>query len=285
MSRRHVKFETPSPPRGSRHSREPVYDSGVGSLSSDQASKGGRPDRRFTDEDYGDQLYSIPALQEALGQANKKVEYYQKKCDDLDVELSKAHKNYRDVDKLWRSECERTHELVEEDRRKAQHIRLQEEQIERLKDTIDTVTAERDSFELKYFDLSTSRDDTTIRGGSGGQDTKDRMKKRIEHKDEASGSNSSQRRGRRLSTANPGARSSSKKPYIEKLPEPSSSRHSSHYMTSPLDTASMSHMEPASYQIPRSSQPVSSSPYGATTDVLTGDYVPYPLPERGRRRG
>lgn len=142
MSRRHVSFHTPSPPRVTRRGGDPAYDSGLGSLSSEQASKGGRPDRRFTDEDYSDQLYNVAALQEALGQSNKTVELRSQECRELREQVKEGNKRYRDLEKSFRSECERNEQLVEEDRLKADHIRLQAETIQQLNHLVDQVADE-----------------------------------------------------------------------------------------------------------------------------------------------
>ncbi|KAI1136821.1 hypothetical protein F5Y05DRAFT_104984 [Hypoxylon sp. FL0543] len=302
MSDRHVKFQVSTPsskgsPKG-RRSRELVHDSGVGSSSSEQASFGGRPDRRFTAEDYEDQLYSVGALQEALGQANKKVEHFQKKCGDLDNELTKAHRVARENDKLYRDECDRNERLERINRELEDLKTAQAVQIEELKAALNEMRDERDEYRQRYLTLANPVIDSTMRGGSGEpssprlrrsgsrqdlhqKDSKAPSRRHAEHKEEKPASSRHHRRSSSLSV-NPSARSSSRKPYIERMPPSPSTRYSGNYTVGTTDSA-----DPAYYSAsPRNPYAATPSTYGVSDIPLTGDYVPYPLYEsRGRRRG
>ncbi|KAI2467253.1 hypothetical protein F4781DRAFT_314727 [Annulohypoxylon bovei var. microspora] len=300
MSDRHVRFQISTPSRGSPkgyRSRELAHDSGVGSSSSDQASMGGRPDRRFTAEDYEDQLYSVDALQEALGQANKKVEHYQKKCIDLDIELTKAHRVARDTDKLYREECERNEKLERINKNLEDERDAQREKIKELKAAYDEMRDKCDEYRQLYYNYADPIIDGNIRGGSGEasprlrrstskhdndrKEFKSTTRRYPEYRDDKAGSSRQHRRNSSISV-NPGARSSSKKPYIEKMPSPSS-RHSGNYTTYASDPLT----DPALYTttVPRISHPSTQAAYHGVNDVNSGNYVQYPLHERGRRRG
>ncbi|KAI1106471.1 hypothetical protein F4804DRAFT_30417 [Jackrogersella minutella] len=293
MSDRHVKFN--STPKGYR-SHE-AHDSGVGSSSSEQASMGGRPDRRFTAEDYEDQLYSVAALQEALGQANKKVEQFQKKCIDLDNELTKAHRVARDTDKLYRDEFERNERLQKINKELEETRSAQEEQIMELKAAYNDMRDERDEYRQLYLSLTDPVIDITMRGGSGEpsspklrrsgskRELKSSGRKYADHGEEKASSSRHHRRSSSISQ--PSTRSSSKKPYIEKMPPNSSSRYSGHYTIDTSDTLT----DPALYShVPRNTHSGTHSSYhGAKDFSATGNYVPYPLHQshgepRGRRR-
>ncbi|KAI0884959.1 uncharacterized protein GGS22DRAFT_136505 [Annulohypoxylon maeteangense] len=300
MSDRHVRFQISTPSRGSPkgyRSRELAHDSGVGSSSSDQASVGGRPDRRFTAEDYEDQLYSVGALQEALGQANKKVEHYQKKCTDLDTELTRAHRVSRDTDRLYREECERNERLQRTNKNLEEERDAQREQIKELKAAYDEMRDERDDYRQLYHTAVDPIIDSNMRGGSGeppsprlrrSTSKHDRDHKELkstgrrypDYRDEKTGSSRHHRRSSSINV-NPSSsvRSSSKRPYIEKMPSPTS-RHSGNYTTYASDPLA----DPALYStVPRISTATQAA-YHGVNDVATGNYVPYPIHERGRRR-
>ncbi|KAI0181603.1 hypothetical protein GGR52DRAFT_45505 [Hypoxylon sp. FL1284] len=281
MSDKRVTFQISTPARSSRshRSREPGHDSGVGSSSSGRASSGGRSDRRFTSEDYESQLYSVSALQEALGQANRKVDLLQRKCSEMDEDLSKAHKVARDTDRLYRDECERTERLEKVNKDLEEQITLHEEQIKELKIAYEEMRDQRDDYRQKYLNAIDPVVDTSMRGGSGepsprlhrsgSRHDRDRGK----YGDEK-GSSSRQHRRRSSISINPGA--GNKKPYIEKMPgDPprSSARYSGNYTTAAVELSSASGADPLYSAVPRSSP-------------TTGNYVPYPLhePSRGHRR-
>ncbi|KAI2632175.1 hypothetical protein GGR54DRAFT_21821 [Hypoxylon sp. NC1633] len=294
-SDRRVKFQLSSSPKSHR-GREHAHDSGVGSSSSDQASRGGRVDRRFTAEDYESQLYNVSALQEALGQANKKVAEFQQKCFDLDIELAKAHKDTRDTEKLYRDECERSERLQRLNKDLEDDRVVMQEQNQELKAAFDEMRDERNEYHQRYIELTDPVVETTMRGGSGepasprlsrtgsrrDKDYKESRgpgRKHPEHREEKASSSRHHRRSMSVSVK-PGARSSSKKPYIEKMPEPSSPtvRYSGNYVTASTDYPS------ASRTVPRISAPAPSSAY--QVDPPNGNYVAYPLHEhRGRHRG
>ncbi|OTA55209.1 hypothetical protein K449DRAFT_438759 [Hypoxylon sp. EC38] len=301
MSDRHVKFQvSTSSSKGSpkgRRSRELGHDSGVGSSSSEQASFGGRPDRRFTAEDYEDQLYSVGALQEALGQANKKVEHFQKKCGDLDNELTKAHRVARENDKLYREECDRNQRLERINKELEAEKIAQAEQIKELKAAYDEMRDERDEYRQRYLNLADPVMDSTMRGGSGEPSTPrlrrsgskqdlhqkepKSSRRHGEHREEKATSSRHHRRSSSLSV-NPSSRSSGKKPYIERMPPSPSSRYSGHYTVGPADPT-----DPVYYShSPRTAYAETPPPYlGGRNTPPTGNYVPYPLYEnRGRRR-
>ncbi|KAI1090086.1 hypothetical protein F5B19DRAFT_494722 [Rostrohypoxylon terebratum] len=296
MSNRHVTFQISPPSRGSPkgyRSHETAHDSGVGSSSSDRASVGGRHDRRFTAEDYEDQFYNVGALQEALSQANKKVEYYQKKYVDLDTELTKAHRVARDTEKLYREEVERNERLQRTIKSLEEERDAAIEQIKELKADYDEMRDERDEYRQLYHTAIEPVIDSNMRGGSGepssprlrrstskhDKDRRGTARRYADCRDEKTGSSRHHRRSSSVSI-NPGAsiRSSSKRPYIEKMPSPPS-RHSGNYTTYASDPLS----DPALYSTtPRGSHTTTQAAYHGVAD--TGNYVPYPLHERGRRR-
>lgn len=296
MSDRRVKFSTSS--KGSSKSHRSRDDSGVGSSSSEQASLGGRPDRRFTAEDYEDQLYNVGALQEALGQANQKVEQLQKKCNDQDAELTKSHRLTRDAEKRYREECERTTRLERLNKNLEDERVLLSEQVMELKADYDDMRDQRDDYRQRYLALADPVIDSTMRGGSGEpspptlrrsgskhRDAIGSIRKNTEHKEEKPNTSRHNRRSLSVSVRT-GGRSSSKKPYIERMPGPPSpsERYQSNYTTGPMDIPSGS-ADPALYSsIPRTSQPATPSSYQGVPQ--TGNYIPYPLhDQRGRRRG
>ncbi|KAK6955186.1 hypothetical protein Daesc_002817 [Daldinia eschscholtzii] len=296
MSDRRVKFSTSS--KGSSKSHRSRDDSGVGSSSSEQASLGGRPDRRFTVEDYEDQLNNVGALQEALGQANQKVEHYQKMYNDLDAELTKAHRLSRDAEKRYREECERTARLERLNKSlEDERVILSKENME-LRAENDELRDQRDDYRQRYLTLSEPVIESTMRGGSGEpssprlrrstskhRDAISSIRKNVEQKEEKPNTSRHHRRSSSVSVR-PGARSSSKKPYIEKMPGPSSPSDKYHinYTTGPTDIPSGSNDQALYSSIPRTSQQVAPSSY---RDVpQTGNYIMYPLDDpRGRRRG
>ncbi|KAI0098599.1 hypothetical protein F4776DRAFT_669317 [Hypoxylon sp. NC0597] len=292
MSDRHVKFQvSTSSSKGSpkgRRSRELGHDSGVGSSSSGQASFGGRPDRGFTAGDYEDQLYSVGALQEALGQANQKVEHFQKRCDLLDNELTIAHRIARENDKLYREECDRNQRLERINKELEAEKIAQAEQIKELKAAYDEMRDERDEYRQRYLKLVDPVIETTMRGGSGEpssprhhQKESKSTRKHGEHREEKATSSRHNRRSSSLSV-NTGSRTSSKKPYIERMPSSPSSRYSGHYTVGPADST-----DPAYYSnTPRSPYPPGAAPsYHGVSDIPpTGNYIQYPLYEHHGRR-
>ncbi|OTB01026.1 hypothetical protein M426DRAFT_224691 [Hypoxylon sp. CI-4A] len=296
MSDKHVKFvsgSTRGSPR-SHHSRELAHDSGVGSLSSEQASIGGRPDRRFTVEDFQSQLYDVGALQEALGQANKRVEYFQQKCLELDDELSKAHKIARDTDKLYRDECEHNQKLEQLNNQLKTDKLSKADKIKELQAAYDDLRVKCNDIEQKYYSLIDPVAESSVRAGSGDSSSsrlrrsgskhdKDRKESRTvsrkqgEHRDERPPT-TRQRRRSPSTSVKPGARSSSRKPYIEPMPR-DKLRHSGNYTTA-LQNPSM---ETVVLSTPRSHAPPSSY-HGVNNTQDTGNYIEYPLYEtRGRR--
>ncbi|KAL7624131.1 hypothetical protein AAE478_005688 [Parahypoxylon ruwenzoriense] len=293
MSGRHVTFQFTTSPKESskvRRSREPAYDSGLGSSSSDQHSMGGRPDRRST-EDYDSQLYNVGALQEALGQANQEVERLNKKCTELDTELSKTHRVARDAERLYREAYERSEKLEKLNRDLKEEKDVQAEKIKNLKAAYDEARDECSDYRMKYLNLLEPVS-STMRGGSGepsskdNKESRDRAKRHPDQKDDKTRSSSHHRHHRRSSSisVHTGGRSSSKKPYIEKMPEAPGN-----YIATAANSPTVSRMEPALYSsIPRTSQPTTSPLYPTTHDISTGNYVRYPLrdhrnEQRGRR--
>ncbi|KAI4870540.1 hypothetical protein F4820DRAFT_217380 [Hypoxylon rubiginosum] len=304
MSDRRVTFQISTPAKKSskgHRSREPGHDSGVGSSSSGQASLGGRPDRRFTAEDLDSQLYSVSALQEALGQANRKVDLLQRQCSDMDDDLTKAHKAARDTERLYRDECERTDRLnklvkeledqiITKDyqlKNLEQTVAAQDDRIKDLTDAFNEMRDDRDEYRHKYYNLPDPVVDTTMRGGSGEpssrlhrsrsrheQDHRESKGASRKHGEEKAGSSRHHRRRSSISI-NPGA--GNKKPYIERMPgDPprASARYSGNYTTTAIDVSPVSNTDPRYSAVPRIS-PTSTS----------GNYVPYPLHEpRGHRR-
>ncbi|XXG97311.1 hypothetical protein Hte_003607 [Hypoxylon texense] len=305
MSDRRVTFQITTPAKKSsksHRSRDPGYDSGVGSSSSGQASLGGRPDRRFTAEDIDSQRYSVSALQEALGQANRRVDHLQRQCSDMDAELTQAHKVARDTEKLYREECERSDrldklnkdledQLINKDyeiRGLEQTIVSKDEQIKDLRIALDEMKNDRDDFRQRYIDLLDPVD-TTMRGGSGepsprlhrsgskhDRDHGESKGATRKHGEEKASSSQHHHRRRSSISINPGA--GNKKPYIERMPgDPprSSARHSGNYTTTTtIDVSPVSNTDPRYSAVPRSSPA-----------PISGNYIQYPLYEpRGHRR-
>jgi len=271
----------PSSPGGTRshRSRESGRDSGVGSLSSDQASSGGKPDRRFTAHDYQDQLSNIYALQEALDRATEKVEHYKKKCRDMDHEVSNINKAHRETKALYRAQCDRTEQLEQE-------LSLFKEQYKELQADYDDLRDRYGDLRQRYATETQPVEDPTMSGagdrpsrtkskhGHDDKQMKDRMKDRLNRdgqKDDNS-SKSSHRHSRRLSRAP----STSRKPYIEEMPPPVSSKSSrphSNYKTTSHEPHIVSYAS-----IPRTTQPISTASYPPTNEFQDGNYHLYPLP-------
>ncbi|KAI1780882.1 hypothetical protein F4818DRAFT_19700 [Hypoxylon cercidicola] len=287
MSDRRVTFQISTPAKGSSKShpsREPGHDSGVGSSSSGQAGLGGRPDRWFTTEDRDNQLYSVSALQEALGQANRKVDLLQRKFSDMDADLTKAHKAARDTERLYREECERNEQLGKINKDLEEEIIDQSEQIKELKAAYDEMRDERNEYRQKYYSLVDPVVDTTMRGGSGEPSSRlhrsgskhDQDYRESKGTSRKHGEASSPRHHRRRSSISINPSAGNKKPYIERMPgEPSrsSARHSGNYTTTAVELTPASNTDPL-YSTPRISPTATS-----------GNYVPYPLHEsRSHRR-
>ncbi|KAI2632481.1 hypothetical protein GGS26DRAFT_77910 [Hypomontagnella submonticulosa] len=275
---RRVRFSPPSRGSAGHRSREPGHDSGV--------------------EDYEDQVYNISALQEALGQANKKVEHSQQKCVDLDAELTRAHRIARDTDKLYRAECDRVEKLERINKGLQEERIAQEEQIRELKADYDSLRDERDEYRQKYLSLAEPVIESTMRGGSGepssprlrrsgskhDKESRVTSKRHSGYGEEKGGPSRHHRRSSSLSIQ-PGGRSSSKRPYIEKMPE-APGPYGGNYTTAPIDYMSVSPVDPLISSVPRTSRPATRQ----TDAPSTGDYIPYPLHERrgeqrGRRKG
>ncbi|KAI6085600.1 hypothetical protein F4821DRAFT_146045 [Hypoxylon rubiginosum] len=278
MSDRRVTFQITTPSRSHRH-RDSGNDSGVGSSSSGHASSGGRLERRFTAEDHQVQLHSIPALQEALGQANRRVDQLETKCAEMDADLTKAHRVAKDTDRLYRDEFERAERLNNLVKDLEEEVAAQKQDIKNLKEDLERVRDERDDYRQKYYNKLEPAD-TTMRGGSG--EPSPRLRRSVSrhdpdranrtHGEENAGSSRHHRRRSSISV-NPGA--ANRRPYIERMPgDPprSSHRYSGNYTTT-IDTTSPVINDPL-YAVPR------------TSPSATGNYVPYPLHEpHGHRRG
>ncbi|RYP78968.1 hypothetical protein DL769_003098 [Monosporascus sp. CRB-8-3] len=270
----------------SHRSRESGRDSGVGSLSSDQASSGGKPDRRFTARDYQDQLSNIFALQEALDRATENAEHYKKKCRDLDHEVSNINKARRETEALFRAQCDRTEQLEQE-------LSLFKEQYKELQADYDDLRDKYSDLRQRYTTeaqpvenpmMSGAGDRPTRTKSKHGHDDKqmkDRMKDRLNRdgQNDDTSSKSSHRHSRRLSRAP----STSRKPYIEEMPAPVSSKSSrshSNYKTTSQEPHIVSYAS-----IPRTSQPVGTAIHHLTDEFQDGNYHLYPLPgQHGRRK-
>ncbi|KAI1767107.1 hypothetical protein GGR53DRAFT_164237 [Hypoxylon sp. FL1150] len=284
MSDRRVTFEitTPSTSSSRSHrSRDVGHDSGVGSSSSGHASSGGRFDRRFTAEDYQTQLHSVPALQEALDQANRKVDHLERKCAEMDADLTKAHRVAKDTDRLYREGCERADRLEKHNKDLEDKLAIQQDEIEELKADLERVRDERDEYRQKYYNELKPLD-TTMRGGSG--EPSSRLQRSVSRHDPDRASRnhgeeraSSSRHHRRRPSISINSGAGSKKPYVERMPgDPprSSHRYSGNYTTTAIDVSSPITGDPLYAAVPR------------TSPSATGNYVPYPLHEsRGHRRG
>ncbi|KAI5863568.1 hypothetical protein GGS23DRAFT_540129 [Durotheca rogersii] len=286
MSGKRVKFQISASgsPKG-RRSHEQEYDSGIGSSSSDQTSMGGRTDRRFTKEDCNDQLYSVGSLQEALGQANIEVEHLQRERTELDKELSKSHKLTRDAERRYHEAYERCKNLEQHNKELSEDNATQAEQIKELKTTCDRLERDCQHYRSKYIELLESRANAEIRGGSGepSKDVKERKDRSKRHSGSREDNPDSSGRHRRSSSVSVGSgvRSTSKKPYIEKMPD-----SPGNYVASSTDSRMASHLEPPPCsRIPRTTQPDSPSIYQPVVEIPTGDYVRYPLHDNRERQG
>ncbi|KAK7979728.1 hypothetical protein PG989_012185 [Apiospora arundinis] len=291
MSNKTVKWSDSSV-SGHKGSSRYDHDSGVGSLSSEQASTGGKPDRRFTAEDLERQRRSPRVLQEAL--RAKDDELAQVKKDNLHL-VSDNKRLYSE-----QKATERDYKTLADERSNLQ-ARVTALQIRNEELQSDNERLKTDNYNLhrKMGTSVTSESDYTamMSGGLGESSTglphrtkskskhevpdMDRMKNRIKPpKEEPPKRSSSKRRG---SSSAPGAR----KPYIEEKmtttdvsrppPAPSASYHHApvHYSYTPA--------APLSYS--QSNMPRTVSSVGSTYTEESGDYVAYPLPtERHHRK-
>ena len=259
------RYSDPPLSRGSRSTRshDSVWDSGIGSLSSEQASSGGRPDRRFTNLDFQTQLNDPYALQEALGRARESSKYWEDKTVSYKQQLTSARKAEREAEAHRKAQCDRIEHL--------------EQELSSFNKQLREVQAERDSWRDRCVELEASLNSINpmmpastlpirTKADHEQDDQRVRLKTRMSPKDEARPKSSTRKSGRDRSRAP----STKRNAYIEE--SPTSRTHSSRASTSEPHRAS------------RTSQPISPSIYAAAE--IDGNYQPYPLPSepRGRRR-
>ncbi|KAK8134805.1 hypothetical protein PG984_006817 [Apiospora sp. TS-2023a] len=271
MSNKSVKFSDSARPG---HKGRYDHDSGVGSLSSEQASTGGRPDRRFTAEDLEHQRRSPRALTEALRAKDEELAQANQKAAQLladNRQLTSERKTYQ---KEWQALCDEKHALQA-------HVSALKVSNEQLVSERDKLQTENNSLKRRQGTNVTFESDYPMSGGLTGdlpvrsrskRESKqqipdmDQMKERIRPKDEPK---SSKNRRRSISSA-PGSR----KPYIEEPPVEDRSRppmsHSAYYNYDNYTTSMAPSSTPRSHTDSRSSTSYQES---------TGDYVPHPLPQ------
>ena len=239
------------------------WDSGIGSLSSEQASSGSRRDRPFTAQDYQNQLNDPYALQEALRHARGSADHWERKAEEYKTQLLDAHKAEHEA---------------------RARIKAQLDHAEQLEQELKDVKAERDSWKNRYFeleqDLSGSSANSNpmmpaaplpIRTKSNRESHREednqrmRLKTRMSPKDDKRPKSKTRKSGRDRSRAS----STKREVYIEEMPS-----------TPKNPSRRLSTSE--SHRSSRSSQPTSTPIYSGSYD---GNYQAYPLPDstRGRR--
>lgn len=290
-------------------------DSALGSSSSGQVGTGGRPDRRFTETDRADQRYNVRALQEALDAANKSVEHCKKRNLDLDQQLSKSRKELKESQALWKSQVDRNEVLQEQNN-------LLTEQYHELKEDYNVLRDDRDEWRQRLLSQppqpvemtsAISSDGSHSSAGLGRTKSKrhesrdltdrgvrDRLKQRIEHKEEEL---TTKPRGRRQSVSRHNDDHASSKghhhhrrasvsrpsvvttePYIENMgpgaPRPPivSIRHYDNFSTTPQSPYVQTSNVPRTTERTIPSH-LSTAPYRQES----GDYVQYPLPDKKHR--
>ncbi|KAK8039880.1 hypothetical protein PG993_008291 [Apiospora rasikravindrae] len=304
MSSKSVKYSDGSRPG---HKGRHDHDSGVGSLSSEQASTGGRPDRRFTAEDIERQRRSPRALQEALRAKDDEILSIKEKYNELLDANKQLHSDRRAYEKDYAKLCDDNSTLQARESQLQARVNALEVSNEQLSSEVEKLKTENYNLKRRLGTTSvTSDSDFTMTSGLGEglphrtrsrRDSKsqssemmDSMRDRIKPpKDEPKPSSKSSH-GRRRSMS-----STSKPPYIEPQPVDdvvSRSRppmsYSGHYSSLPAhyDNYTASTMGPASYtqlQPARESNMPRTVPdsRSSTTSYQesTGNYVPHPLPQ------
>ncbi|CAJ2514219.1 Uu.00g023380.m01.CDS01 [Anthostomella pinea] len=76
--------------------------------------------------------HELLGLQEALGQANVQVERWREKCLQMDMELSRAHKERKEVEARWRAQCDRNDQLESEVEQQRRRIHTDQSQVDDL---------------------------------------------------------------------------------------------------------------------------------------------------------
>lgn len=271
MPNKSVKYSDGSRPG---HKGRHDHDSGVGSLSSEQASTGGRPDRRFTAEDIEHQRRSPRALSEALRAKDEELAQARQKIAELLADNRQLTGERKTHQKEWQTLCDEKHALQAH----ADALKFSNEQLSAEVDKLKT-----DNYNLKRrqgasvtsesdYNMSGALADNIPTRSRSKRESKqqipdmDQMKERIRPKDEPK---SSRNRRRSISSA-PGSR----KPYIEEQPVEGKSRppmsHSALYNTHHYDNYTATSMTPRS---------VMSSGSSVSYQEPTGNYVPHPLPQ------
>ncbi|KAI1637268.1 hypothetical protein F4809DRAFT_640688 [Biscogniauxia mediterranea] len=233
MPEKRVTFQSSSSPRGSsrpsyQSSRTSTRDSGFGSLSSDQAGVGGMPDRNFTAQDYIFQSNSIPALREALAEANKQLEVWKSRYAKKEKELSEANK----TNKSFKIELDNHYHHIQE--LEAKNADLEEEleswteQYNYLSHALTEFEEENRSLRQTIQSMSPTSSQplprTRSRQGRESRELTDRMKQRLNGNRNSHRSASSRPNARRpsVSVVIPagvsGGREPYREPYIEEVP-------------------------------------------------------------------
>ncbi|KAK7920258.1 hypothetical protein PG985_008280 [Apiospora marii] len=272
MPNKSVKYSDGSRPG---HKGRHDHDSGVGSLSSEQASAGGRPDRRFTAEDIEHQRRSPRALSEALRAKDEELAQAQQKAAELLADNRKLVSERKTYQKDWQTLCDEKHALQA-------HVNALKVSNEQLSAEVDKLTTDNYNLKRRQGTNVTAESDYIMSGGltdsipirsRSKRESKqqspdmDQMKERIRPKDE---SKSSKNRRRSISSA-PGSR----KPYIEEQPVEDRSRppvsYSGQYPNYTTMAPSYTQMQPRTVMDSRSSVTSYQEP--------TGNYVAHPLPQ------
>ena len=241
-----------------------AWDSGIGSLSSEQASSGGRRDRTFTAQDYETQSNDPYALREALQHAQESAEHWKGKAEEYKNQVIDAHKAEREAKAHSKAQFDHTEHLEQE-----------------LKD----IQADRDLWKSRYYELEQNfnnmsttnnpmmpttplpiRTKSNRKSHHEEEDQRIRLKERLSPKDDKRPKSKTRKSGRDRSRAS----STKREVYIEEMPA-APRTHGHRISTSdPLRSSR--------------SQPISTPIYSPAS--YDGNYQAYPLPSettRGRR--
>ncbi|KAK7949068.1 uncharacterized protein PG986_009954 [Apiospora aurea] len=302
MSSKSVKYSDGSRPG---HKGRHDHDSGVGSLSSEQASTGGRPDRRFTAEDIERQRRSPRALQEALRAKDDEILQVKEKYNELLAANKQLHSDRRGFEKDYAKLCDENSALQARESQLQARVNALEVSNEQLSSENEKLTTDNYNLKRRIGTTTsvTSDSDFAMSGGLGEglphrtrsrregkhqSPNMDNMKDRIKPPtDEPKPSSKTSSHGRRRSMS-----STSKPPYIEEQPvddvisrRPPVSYSGQYnalsydnYTASTMGTVSYNQLQPArESNMPRTVPDSRSST--SSYQEPTGNYVAHPLPQ------
>ncbi|KAK8086220.1 hypothetical protein PG994_001194 [Apiospora phragmitis] len=237
MSNKSVKYSDGSRPG---HKGRHDHDSGVGSLSSEQASTGGRPDRRFTAEDIERQRRSPRALAEALRAKDDELLQARERYAELLADNRRLHNELKTYEKDWNALCDEKSTL----QARVNALQVSNEQLSSEVEKLNT-----DNYNLKRrLGANVASDSDYTMSGGLGEGLPHSLRDRIKPKDEPKPSSKSHGRRRSMSSA--------RQPYIEEPPtDDAVSRTrppmapSAHFTTHPAhyDNYTATTMSPTSY--------------------------------------